>query len=318
MSLTDAVLELPRQLEWATEFEIEDFGGGRLVLFGDGGSALAASIAALTARPTSSVIVHAGFDPASSVRRDVTLAVAIADPGSEERARSCVEGAREAGVDAIGIWTEGALAGSESSHRFPVVTVPATSRPADAIGYQVGAAVRVLEAAGLVDDAVGQLDEAVSVLDSLLGDGNGAAFGLGADIAGAFRDRVRVVDGGSSAGAVAADWWKHRIDAVAEVPVSVGDAVGPDRGELHAGASGTEASGDRTGVVLFVDAGAESVPSGRLEQAEELLATLVPLVGSVHSQGDGPLARFFSLAVVGDAVAATRAEEDGDVADPTR
>jgi glucose/mannose-6-phosphate isomerase len=196
---------------------------------------------------------------------------------------------------------------------WPIVRVPHGPQPRAAMGYLTGAALRVVEAAGLVPPQGAALGEAADVVDRILEGGDGPGFGLADDLAAALDGRVAVICGGEGAGAVAAGRWKTQINENGKAPAYAAVLPELDHNEVVGWEAFPRLSEDRFGLVWLHDAGDHPRVAARARITAELLDGKVGSAGDVYSVGTGLLARVFSLTVVGDLVSdaiATRAGVD--------
>jgi glucose/mannose-6-phosphate isomerase len=233
--------------------------------------------------------------------------VAVSYSGSTAEVVSGVHAAIEANLPLVAISTGGKLADIARACPAPHLLVPAGLPPRAALGYQVGAAMRVLEAAGAVEEPMAALGEAAEVVDDLLGGGNGPAFTLGADIADALDDVVPVIVGGAGPGALAAGRWMTQINENAKRMAFAVEIPEASHNALESWAADTRDPG-RYGVVTLFDPAGDRRNEERLRLLDGWLAGSTTLAGEVRSQGYGPLARLLSLAVVGDATSVVMAE----------
>lgn len=316
MTMMDRVLELPQQLAWGRGVTVGDLPRDRaLILLGMGGSAMAASVGMLAARRQRPMVVHRTYGLPPWAATSDPLVIAVSYSGNTEEVLSGVEEALDLGLEIAGIASGGTLSQIATEHGFPFVTVPGGMQPRAGVGYQAAAVTQVLEAAGAVDDADSLLDEAAGVLVDLLGDGEGAAVGLGRDIAGALGRRVPIIYGGAGLGSLAAYRWKTQFNENTKVPAYAGEIPELDHNELEGWTGGGEFVANGVGLVYLRDADDHPRIASRIDLTEQVLETLAPQAGSVRSQGSGALSRFFSLAVVGDVASVAMAEATG--VDPT-
>jgi glucose/mannose-6-phosphate isomerase len=156
------------------------------------------------------------------------------------------------------------------------------------------------------------LNEAADTVEVLLGGGEGGAFALGRDIAAGLANVTAVIYGGRGVGATAAYRWKTQINENAKVPAFSGTVPEMNHNELE----GWRPEASRQfGLVYLRDSGDHPAVARRLDLSGTVLFGSVRRVGEVRSAGIGPLARFFSLAAVGDAASVFMAEKAG--VDPT-
>jgi len=316
-SMMDRVLELPGQLEWGTTVDEPEVPHDRpILMLGMGGSAMGAAVGALAAAnaPRPIEIRRTYGLPEWAVASEA-LVVGVSYSGNTEEVLSGVARALDAGLPVAAIASGGVLAEQASSHGFPLVAVPGGLQPRAAVGYQAAAAVRILGGAGALSDGDGQLAEAADVLNSALGGGDGGAFVLGRDLGQALAGRITIVYGGIGPGALAAYRWKTQINENAKAAAWWHEIPELNHNELQGWETLQALSNESVGVLFLRDGGDHPQVKRRLDLTEEAIGGKVLVAGSVDSTGTGPLARFFSLAAVGDIASVTMAEALG--VDPT-
>lgn len=316
MSMMDRVLEAPAQLEWGAGIDDPELPDDRpIVLLGMGGSAMGAAVGSLAASPDRQVSVHRGYGLPGWAVSAGALVVGVSYSGNTEETLSGVEAATAAGLTIAAVTSGGRLADVAEERGAALIRVPSGIQPRAAVGYQASAVTRILSGAGAVADAAGALGEAAEVTASVLGDGDGPGFALGADIADALRGRIVIVCGGLGPGSLAAYRWKTQINENAKTPAWWHEFPELNHNEMQ----GWEALPDLTtrfvGVVFLRDRGDLPRVARRMDLTWESMTGKVGLAGEVLSSGEGPLARFFSLSAVGD-VASVRLAEDAGI-DPT-
>lgn len=310
------VLDLPAQLRWGRDVPEPTSQGGRpIVLLGMGGSAMAASVGALAVHADVPIVVHRGYGLPSWAPSVGALVVAVSYSGNTEEVLSGVAEAIRSGLPLAGVTSGGEVATESERARFPLVLVPDGLEPRAALGYQVAAVLRVLGGAGAASGVSAQLDEAAAVLDELLGEGDGVAFRVGSDLAAGLEGRVAVIYGGSGPGALAAYRWKTQINENAKMPAWSGEVPEVNHNELEGWGTLTELANRWVGMVFLRDRFDDARIGRRLDLTADVLSGKVTNVGAVYSMGEGPLARFCSLAVIGD-IASLMMAETADV-DPT-
>ncbi|MEA3511364.1 MAG: SIS domain-containing protein [Actinomycetota bacterium] len=302
----DDILTLPEQLRWGIGHEIAPLrSDGPIVLLGMGGSAMAATIGTLASTPQHPMIVHQGYGlPAWAT--DVGAAVlAVSYSGNTEEVLSGVEQAISIGLDLATVASGGRLAEVARERDLPHIEVPGGLQPRAGVGYQTAAVTAILGAGGHIPNADAALAEAADVVDGLLGDGNGGAVKLGRDLAAGLGDRTAVIYGGRGVGSTAAYRWKTQINENAKVPAFAGVVPEMNHNELEGWQPETS---DAFGVIYLRDSADHPSVARRLELSGTVLSGKVRRIGDVLSTGDGALARFFSLAVVGDVASVAMAD----------
>lgn len=309
MTMLDAVLTLPDQLRWGLDVEAPGVGGdGPIVLLGMGGSAMAASVASLGARSDAPIEVHRSYGiPAWAVASRASV-IAVTYSGNTEEVLSGVDVALGAGLDIAAVSSGGRIAELAEQRGFPLVTVPGGMQPRAGVGYQASGVVAVLAAAGRFDDASDQLAEAADVLDRQLDGGDGPAIGEGEAIASRLGGKAAIIYGGFGVGATAAYRWKTQLNENGKVPAYAGVVAEMNHNELEGWHPST---GEPFAGVWLHDSGDHPRIARRLELSAQVIGDSLTEAGTVVSLGESPLARFFSLAVVGDVASVRVAEAAG-------
>ncbi|MCH8899423.1 MAG: bifunctional phosphoglucose/phosphomannose isomerase [Acidobacteria bacterium] len=305
--MMDHVVELPAQLRWGIDLGVTGQATDRpVVLLGMGGSAMAATVAGLATTGSAPIIVHRSYGLPGWAEEAAAVVVAVSYSGNTEEVLSGVDAALSAHLDVSIVASGGRLAEIASERSIPIVPVPAGLQPRAGVGYQTAAVARVLEAFGSIADAIGQLAEAADVVDGLLGNGDGPAIEQGTTVAKGLDNRTTIIYGGYGVGSTAAYRWKTQLNENAKVPAYVGVVPEMNHNELE-GWRGPAAA--RFAIVYLTD----EHDHPRILRRMELSAATIPVAATatVASSGAGPIARFFSLAVVGDVASVAVAENAG-------
>jgi len=313
MTMFDDILSLPQQLRWGIGHDVAPIrSDGPIVLLGMGGSAMAATIGTLASTPRAPMVVHRGYGLPPWAAESGAAVLAVSYSGNTEEVLSGVDRAISEGLEISAIASGGRLGEIARERDLPYVEVPGGLQPRAGVGYQTAAVAAMLGAAGQISNADAALAEAADVVDRLLDGGKGGAVNLGRDLAAGLEDRTAVIYGGLGIGSTAAYRWKTQINENAKVPAFSGAVPEMNHNELEGWQPG---SSDGFGVIYLRDAADHPSVARRLDLSGTVLSGKVRRVGDVLSTGDGPLARFFSLAVVGDVASVAMAETAG--VDPT-
>lgn len=301
------------QLRWASEQEAPSIGTQSEVLYaGMGGSGIAGDYAAAIAGPYGTrVTVNKGYGPVPLwAIRQRPLVVAASYSGNTEETLDFVLAAHESGLAVATVTTGGRLAELSSSHSWPSVDVPTGLQPRAAVGYMVGAAIKVLEGAHSVDDQRLALVEAADFADRALEEGS-PQWDQARQIADALAGRIPIIYGSGPVSGVVAQRWKTQINENAKMPAWFSLLPELDHNEI----TGWEAMADLTrehlGIVSLTDSGDHDRIAARLAHTSALTEDSVPWVGRVRSSGTAVLTRLISLTVVGDLVSWMLAESAG-------
>ena len=312
-SMRDLIGTLPDQLRWAARLEVPaPAPAAEALVTGMGGSGIAGSLAAVVAAADGRRVgVHRSYGLPGWAGTVRPLVVAVSHSGDTEETLSAVDAAGQLGLDRVAVTTGGRLAARAAEAGFPVVITPAVPQPRAAVGYLTGAVLRLLEAAGVVPPQSAGLLEAADVVERLLDGGRGAAVALAEDLAGALYDRLVVIYGAEGGPAVAAYRWKTQINENGKAIAYTSSFPELDHNEIEAWAAYPDLARNRVGVVWLHDPTEDPRLVRRAQVSRGLIEGRVGMAGEVHAQGEGALARLFSLTVVGDLVAVSLAERAG-------
>jgi len=311
--MRELIADLPAQLRWAADLEPPRVSpAAEALVLGMGGSAFAGSVAALVAEQAGRrATVHRsyGLPPWAAAARP--LVVAVSYSGGTRETLDALQAARVAGLTLAMVSGGGEMATLAAAEEYPLVQVCAPPPPRAAAGCLAGAVLRIFEAAELVPPQSDGLREAADVAEGLLGDGAGPAVALADDLAAALDHRVALIYGGEGLGALAAYRWKTQINENAKAMAYCSALPELDHNEVEAWSAYPGIARDRMGVVWLRDPTEDPRVARRADVTRDLLAGRVGSAGEVHAQGEGILARLFSLVVVGDLVSVSLAERAG-------
>ncbi|MHB1774886.1 MAG: SIS domain-containing protein [Acidimicrobiales bacterium] len=283
--------------------------GGRSVdrvrgvaVLGSGSAGLAGRAVAMVAGPRAAVpvVVVPGFGLPAFVGPG-WLVLALSHSGRTDETLVTATAALDAGADLVAVTTGGPLGTLAADAGVPVVGLPKVPQPRVALGAIVVVALVVLERAGLVEGVDAAAAAAAAHLrrrrDEMV-DERGRAAAVARRIGGT----LPLVYGTDGPAALAAERWKAQVNENAKTPAF--SASLPDA--LHAEAAGWGVHGDVTRQLLTVVSlrhGGEALALARRADAlGELLLEVVADVLEVRAGGDGDLACFFDLVLVGDLV----------------
>ena len=265
---------------------------------GIAGDLLAAMAGAVMAVPL--VVVTSAELPAF-VGPD-SLVFALSGTGESESTLAAAEQAWGRGASVVAVTGPGRLAGMADLAGSPVVPVPAElPLPRAALGALAVPPLVVLDRLGLLPEVGPGIDAAVDRLerrrDELQQPGNVAA-----EVARRIGQTFPLVHGSPGVAGVAARRWKAQVNENAKSPAFW--SVHP--GLCHDELAGWGQSGDVTRqLITLVELRHEAEDpriASRFELAGEVLAEVVADIVPVWARGDGELARFFDLVLVGDFV----------------
>lgn len=307
------IRSLGDQLRWAADRTAPSVGTHSEILFtGMGGSGIAGNYISIVAAPHGTrVTVNKGYGPVPLwAIRQRPLVVAASYSGDTEETLDFVLAAHESGLPVATVTTGGDLAEMSSGHSWPTIQVPGGLQPRAAIGYLLGAAIKLLEGSHSIDDQRLSLVEAADFVDQALQEGS-YQWEQARDIAGALSGRIPIIYGGGGLSSVVAERWKTQINENAKRPAWHASLPELDHNEIVGWESMAESTRDRFGIAVLTDSADHDRIPARLAYTRNLTEHAVPWVGRVSSHGTAALTRLMSLTVVGDLVSWMLAESAG-------
>jgi glucose/mannose-6-phosphate isomerase len=320
LGLWEAAAALPEQLTAALEAANDAFGGAALpsgdalravAAFGEGTAGTACDAAAAVAGPHVRVPFWVGDGatvPAFVDDRTLVFAVSCAE-GTDAAGAAHEALARGARVVAVG--SDGTLAALAADAGLP--WCPVTPDGPAARGALAGATVPVLVAlagAGLVPDVAGSVGAAAAALgrrrDTWLMPGGPAEV-----LARRIGRTIPLVYGADGVGAVAARWWKARVNLNAKAPAFAAALPQASYDELAGWGQGGDVTRQTMSLVLLRHGG-ESRRVGRLfDEVRAATDEVMADVFEVQGEGADDLGRFFDLALLGELVSLHLAGREG-------
>ncbi|MBW3666961.1 MAG: bifunctional phosphoglucose/phosphomannose isomerase [Actinobacteria bacterium] len=304
---------LASQLRWAAEIDAPSIGTHSEVLcVGMGGSGISGDYAAAIAEPFGTrVSVHKGYGPVPPwAIRLRPLVVAVSYSGNTEETLDFTVSARDTGLPVAVVTTGGRLGKMAEDEDWAKIDLPAGLQPRAALGYLLGAALRVLEGAHAVDDQRLAFVEAAEFAGRAVEEGSDT-WKKAEEIAGALSGRIPIIYGGGPISGVVAQRWKTQINENAKMPAWWSVLPELDHNEITSWETMPEVTKDLLGVVALTDRGDHDRVASRIDFTRDLTSDAVPWVGQVGSSGTFPLTRLVSLTVTGDLVSLLLAEQAG-------
>jgi glucose/mannose-6-phosphate isomerase len=305
------IASLPAQYRWAADLDAPDVPRASSVLVcGMGGSGISGDYAQMAADAVGSdVRVHKDYGLPAWAVRTRPLVIAVSYSGSTAETLNAVSEAERLGLRLAVVATGGTLGNRSVSGDFPGILVPGGLQPRAALGYLVGAVVRLISAAGVIDDVVPDLREAATEVEQII-DSDGAGSRRDAARLLAERLRGRQVAAWASSGptAVAAQRWAKQMHENAKTPAYWSLLPELDHNELVPWA---EAANAGVGIVLIRDAGERPEIARRFELTQELIDAESLIAGEVWTSGRSVIARAATASVMGDLASVYLAEAKG-------
>lgn len=311
--MLEQIQSLGSQLRWAAQTEAPTVGTNSEVLYaGMGGSGIAGDYLRAIAEPFGTrVTVHKGYGPIPLwAVRQRPLVVAASYSGNTEETLDVALAGHESGLSVATITTGGRLAELSEKYDWPSIQVPTGKQPRAAVGYMVGAALRVLEGAYAIDDQRLNFVEAAEMADSSLTEG-GPEWIQAEAIATGLKARIPIIYGGGPVSGVVAQRWKTQINENAKVPAWYSMFPELDHNEITGWETLPHLTKESLGIVALRDRSDHDRIGSRLAHTSALTEDAVPWVGEVTSRGVSLLARLVSLTTVGDLVSWMLANQAG-------
>ncbi len=274
-----------------------------VVVSGLGGSAIGGDILRTYAIHQASIpiIVNRDYDMPAFVGSQ-TLVLAVSYSGNTEETISAYQQARQKGADIIVISSGGKLSALAREDAYTVVEVPGGLSPRAASGYLFSPLALILEQLGILSGASADLMETQQVLSDLRSEINPdieAARNLAKQLAGEMKNRIPVIWGSSSHSEVAALRWKAQINENAKAPAYYNVFPELNHNEI-VGFESPENLLVQLCIIILRDPGDHERVKHRMEISKEIIRERVAKVVEVEARGQSFLARFYSLAYIGD------------------
>lgn len=295
---------------------LHDAGGmASVVVVGMGASAAAGDVLQSFAAPRCGVpVVVVSSASLPSFVGPRTLVLAVSFSGTTRATLAATSAALEAGASVVAVTGAGPLASLAAGAGAPVIGpppgLPAVSRGRSALGATVVPLLLVCDQLGLLRDVRPHLAATVAQLARRSAELSGGS-GISAHLAQLLGRTIPLIHGASGLGAVAARRWKTQVNENAKTPAFSG--VQPD--VCHNEVCGFGQNGDVTRQVLTLVNLRTGLEDERLAAGFELFSELtsetLARVLDVEGKGEGDLARFFDLVMIGDFVSLHLAAREG-------
>lgn len=137
------------------------------IIIGNGGAALAGDLLRGLVAHTAliPVVVARGYDLPAFVGPD-SIAIAVSHSGNTEETLAAFEEAIDRGVKPVIVTTGGTLEELSTTHRAPLVSYTAETKPRDALASMFTALVAIAHAVHVVGDVAADMDEAIGLLET--------------------------------------------------------------------------------------------------------------------------------------------------------
>jgi glucose/mannose-6-phosphate isomerase len=229
-----------------------------------------------------------------------TLVVVCSYSGGTAESLAAYDEALSRGCRTVALTSGGELAARAEAAGTPIVRVPAGLMPRAALGHLAFGLLGALEASGLLPRVAADVDEAVAEMQRLVGDlapDVGVERNAAKQVARAIGDRVPVIWGGDGFAATAANRWRTQWNENAKFPAFSSALPELDHNEVVGWSEGV---GRSFAVVALRHADEHPDVAARFPLSLDIARRAGAEPVEVTASGTSPLARLFSLIVLGD------------------
>ena len=302
---------LPLQYRWAATLDTPAIPPSSTILVcGMGGSGISGDfVQAAVAETQVDVRIHKdyGLPKWAAIARPLVIAVSYS--GNTAETLSSLREAIDLELPVAVISTGGEAIAVADSRGLPQLVVPSGLQPRAALGYLVGAVLRLVGRSMGLSDTQTMLAEAADLTEEMLADEE--TRNLAREIASNLSGRLPVIWGSSGPAEVAAQRWAKQMHENAKTPAYWSTIPELDHNELVGWAASQHDIGESSCIVMLRDKGERPEISHRFALTSDLLSDGSFVGGEVWSIGASPLARAASLGLVGDLVSVLVAEAAG-------
>lgn len=274
-----------------------------IVVTGLGGSAIGGDIIRTYALQKAQVpvIVNRDYDMPGFVNSD-SLVLTVSYSGNTEETLSSYQQARSQGAAIIVVTSGGKLAHIAQEDGYAVVKIPGGLAPRAATGYLFAPLALIFEELGIVKGAATDLEETVQVLRAMREDIHpGVDFprNQARAIAREMKDSLPIIWGSSARSETAALRWKAQINENAKSPAYYNVFPELNHNEI-VGFGMPKDLLARLVVIILRDPADHPQVKKRMEISKKIIQDKVKKLVELEAQGKSFLAKFYSLAYVGD------------------
>lgn len=285
-----------------------------VVVSGLGGSAIGGDILRTCAihQAAIPVLVNRDYDIPAFVD-EKTLFLAVSYSGNTEETLSAYRQARQKNAAIIVVSSGGKLSAMASEDGCFVIEVPGGLSPRAASGYLFSPLAIILDQLNILTGTRADLQETQQVLTVLraeIGPEADAASNIAKQLATQMKNHIPVIWGSASHSETTALRWKGQINENAKSPAYYNIFPELNHNEI-VGFEAPEELLSRLFVVMLRDPGDHERVKRRMEISRGIIQDHVAGVAEVEARGKSFLARFYSLAYIGDYVSFYLAQEYG-------
>lgn len=285
-----------------------------ILVTGLGGSAIGGDILRTytLGRAPLPVVVNRDYDVPAYIGTD-SLVLAVSYSGNTEETLSAYGQARKKGAALIAVTSGGKLAERARADGVALISIPGGLSPRAATGHLFTPLALIMQELGIVAGVHDDIREVAQVLQRIRTEINpaiNAADNQARQIARRLKGKLPLIWGSSGHSEIAALRWKTQINENAKCPVFCNIFPELNHNEIV----GFEIPGDilaQMVVIILRDPGDHQRVQRRMEISKQIIQSKVDAVLEVESRGQGFLAKFYSLAYLGDYVSFYLAQDYG-------
>jgi glucose/mannose-6-phosphate isomerase len=234
-----------------------------------------------------------------------TLVICSSFSGHTFETLSCFEDAMARGCRTVAVCAGGELRGRGEDSGVPVLVIPGDPpAPRAALGLLLLSTLGALEAMGLVPALSVEVDATARTLEETaasVGPGSPEEANPAKRLARRIGERMPVIWGAEGIGAVAASRWRAEMLENAKTPAFAASFPELDHNEIVPWGEGRAELSERFSIVTLRHDGERPEIAERIADPSGVASDGGLDTVEVRAQGESPLARFMSLALVGGA-----------------
>lgn len=285
-----------------------------VVVSGLGGSAIGGDILRTCALHQAAipVLVNRDYDIPAFVNEH-TLFLAVSYSGNTEETLSAYRQARQKNAASIVVSSGGKLSAMAREDGCLVIEVPGGLSPRAASGYLFSPLALILEQLNILTGMRAELQETQEVLTALRAEidpAAEAAANFAKQLAAKMKNRIPVIWGSASRSETTALRWKGQINENAKSPAYYNIFPELNHNEI-VGFETPEMLLPQLFIVILRDPADHERVKRRMEISRGIIQDHVAGIAEVEARGNSFLARFYSLAYIGDYVSFYLAQEYG-------
>ena len=274
-----------------------------IIVTGLGGSAIGGDILRTYSlnRARMPVLVNRDYDMPRFVNGD-SLVLAVSYSGNTEETLSAYQQAVKQGATVIAVTSGGKLVEMANNDEVAVVKIPGGLSPRAATGYLFAPLALILEELGILQGASGDLEETIKVLLTVrsgIHPGVNLPDNQARIVAKELKGNLPIIWGSSTRSEIAAMRWKTQINENAKTLAYFNIFPELNHNEIV----GLEVPAElmnRMVVIILRDPGDHQRVQKRIQISKSIIQSKVKKIIEIDAQGESFLARFYSLAYIGD------------------